>query len=77
MDGLSNHLAVKVVVIFFMYRCHVIYKYSDCNRANACRYFPPCIGLVVVAIVVDENMTSTTAPQNTYGWDFLYSITRD
>ena len=36
-----------------------------------------CIGSVVVAIFVDENMTSMTAPQNTYRWDFLYSLTRD
>ena len=36
-----------------------------------------CIGSVVVTIFVDKNMTSKTAPQNTYGWDFLYSLTRD
>ena len=29
-----------------------------------------CIGSVAVAIFLDKNMTSMTAPQNTYGWDF-------
>ena len=36
-----------------------------------------CIGLVAVAIFVDENIISMTAPQNTYRWDFLYSLTKD
>ena len=36
-----------------------------------------CIGSVVVTIFVEKNMTSMTAPQNTYRWDFLYSLTRD
>ena len=36
-----------------------------------------CIGSVAVAIFVDKNMTSMTAPQNTYEWDFLYSLTQD
>ena len=35
-----------------------------------------CIGSVAVTIFLDKNMTSMTAPQNTYGWDFLYSLTK-
>ena len=36
-----------------------------------------CIGSVAVTIFLDKNMTSMTAPQDTYGWDFLYSLTKD
>ena len=36
-----------------------------------------CIGSVAVIIFVDKNMTSMTAPQNTYRWDFLCSLTKD
>ena len=36
-----------------------------------------CIGSVAVAIFVGKNITSMTAPQNTYRWDFLYSLTKD
>ena len=35
-----------------------------------------CIGSVAVIIFVDENMTSMTSPQNTYGWDFFFVLQR-